>query len=187
MSRSRKDSRFRTVQRENGRAFCVWFDAKFRQPDASGIEVGQEVELLAGSTMQVAVIRSLATQVTESWPFLGVLGGQARYEKVRGEWDRVQEELGNPAPVLPESMKLPVVEHTPRKAITQVAGIAGNHAATMASLRQLAADYGLKSSDMYLRLSFKAHDGTSSFTLAARKRGMEVDAMNDKEVLVRLR
>lgn len=179
MSRARKDSRFRTIQRENGKVFCVWFEAKFRQADISEIEVGHEVELLAGSTMQVAVIRSRVTGVTESWPFLGVLGGQTKYEKVRGEWEKVQEELGNPAPVLPESMKLAVVKPVQRVASIQQTAVEG--------IRTLAADYGVMSSDTYLRLTFKAYDKASSFTLAARKRGMEVVSFLDKEVLVKLR
>jgi hypothetical protein len=91
---NRKDSRFRTVQREYGKVFVVWFGGIYTHnkegQSNSLFKIGENVELVEGSTSQEVILRSPRRPEigTEVWKFSGVQGGEKSRDKFEKEWKK---------------------------------------------------------------------------------------------------
>lgn len=185
--RIKKDPRYRTIQIDCGKVFVTWFGANFKRPDRSSFKVKDEVELLAGSTLQAAVmrVRDKPDLKEEVWEFTGFLGGSKEREKVEKEWQKLQEELGHPHAVLPESMTLKaakniqedvvaprVVTSPPRLALASAAQV--RKVKAVDDIRELAQKYDYSGISERIEVQFVQRDDASSFRLAASRHGYTV-------------
>lgn len=186
-SRIHRDSRYRTIQIESGKVFVIWFGASFKRHEGSAFKVGAEVELLAGSSLQAALMRvkDMETTKPEVWHFRGFLGGEKNRQSITEEWAKIQADLGNPHPVLPESTQVKAAKNIQedRDSAPIVTPYVPSEEDTVDWLMKLAVQYDCVTVKQTMAASFAHPDDASTFKLTAKRHGFDVetDVINTPE------
>lgn len=183
----KKDSRYRTIVREYGKVFVTWFGANFSQPVGSALKVGMEVELLAGSTIAVAVLRHKNVELglpDEMWHFKGIVGGEKNRKTTIEEWTKITQELGHTHPVLPMSSKVktanPAADSEPTiKISSPIVSIKSKKDRNAETLIELSRNYDAADVKHALEFLFVTQDLASTFNVAVMKKGFRTSVPAD--------
>lgn len=203
---ARKDSRFRAIQREYGKVFVVWFGGIYMHPFPGGgdgeggslLKVGDNVELVEGSTPDLVVLRNPKRPEIglEKWRRTGLQGGEKAKKKFDDDWARLlageksigltpaertlgPDHIGNWAnytqeerdAILPPIEKLlPLTER-----VLIVRDEESSKRAPFSEMFELSVKHESSSAEVGIIVRFRDENNASSFRMAVNRRGWKAD------------
>lgn len=181
---TKKDSRFRTIQREYGKVFVVWFGGVYTHSkdnqSNSLLKIGDSVELVDGSTPDEVVLRNPKRPEigTEKWRRTGIQGGEKGKEKFEEDWAKLlagEKSIGMAREgVAQEEPKLVAAKEPPAERKERVEKKVDR--SPFLEIFELAKDYEAVSTDVGVAVRFRESNNASSFRLAVnRRRGWKAD------------